>query len=621
MTSWRKIRGNHSIGLIRLTALVLSVAACCSAHAFEHFITARGDRLMDGDKPFRFISWNIPNLLLIEDHLPFEERNLTGWRLPDRFEITDALATVKQMGGLVARSYVISVRRPQDAADIPRHVLAPGVFNEEAFRTLDTVLQVANEQGVRLIIPLVDNWPWMGGRAEYATFRGKTKDDFWTDPQLIADFKQTIRHVLTRTNTLTGVRYAEDKAILCWETGNELESTPEWTRDIAAYIKSLDTNHLVLDGFHSAELRESTLAMPEMDIVSTHHYPGGNKSMAQRIREGAARAEGRKPYIVGEFGFVPTAQMAEAIQAVIETQTAGALAWSLRFRNRDGGYYWHSEPLGGNVYKSFHWPGSTIADAYDEIPFMRLMREQAFAVRGEAAPAIPVPQPPVLLPISDIAAISWRGSVGAGGYTIERAANADGPWTAIATNVDESFTQNRAQFSDETATAGQWYYRVRATNAAGVSEPSNVAGPIAVSHVTLVDELADFSKVATNTGELKIETRDSRSALEDAHRATGDVGCSIVYRVASPLTAARVFAFFPKQTGELQFSVSADGETFKPAAAKRIDFPFDAGDYGYWRRAVYEVVPESSSARFLKIDFLGNAQLSRVEIRRRTDGL
>jgi mannan endo-1,4-beta-mannosidase len=39
----------------------------------------------------------------------------------------------------------------------------------------------------------VDNWKWQGGRAEYAGFRGKTKDDFWTDPQLIADFKETIR--------------------------------------------------------------------------------------------------------------------------------------------------------------------------------------------------------------------------------------------------------------------------------------------------------------------------------------------------------------------------------------------------------------------------------------------
>ena len=114
--------------------------------------------------------------------------------------------------------------RTNDLPGTPRHVLAPGKFNEDAFRTLDEVLAAANRTGVRLIIPLVDNWPWMGGRAEYAGFRGKTKDDFWTDPQLIADFEQTIHFILTRTNTVTGVRYADDKSILCWETGNEIAS-------------------------------------------------------------------------------------------------------------------------------------------------------------------------------------------------------------------------------------------------------------------------------------------------------------------------------------------------------------------------------------------------------------
>ena len=60
--------------------------------------------------------------------------------MPDRFEITDALATVRQMGGQVARTYVLSVQRTQDPPDVPRHVLGPGQFNEEAFRALDQVL-------------------------------------------------------------------------------------------------------------------------------------------------------------------------------------------------------------------------------------------------------------------------------------------------------------------------------------------------------------------------------------------------------------------------------------------------------------------------------------------------
>jgi mannan endo-1,4-beta-mannosidase len=603
-----------------LTVFAVTLVASLHGESQLHdFIRVQGDQLVEDGKPFRFISWNIPNLHLVEDNIPFTDANGTGWRLPDRFEITDALATVRQMGGQVVRTYVLSVQRTNDAPGVPRHVLGPGQFSEEAFRALDQVLQIANEQGVRLIIPLVDNWHWWGGRLQYAGFRGKAKADFWTDPQVIADFKQTIRFVLTRTNTFSGVRYADDKAILCWETGNELECPPAWTRDIAGYIKSLDANHLVMEGFHTSELREESLAMPEVDIVTTHHYPGSQKSFAQLIRENAARAKGRKPYVVGEFGFVDTKQLAEAIQATLETQTAGALAWSLRFRNRDGGFYWHSEPAGGNKYKAFHWPGSRIADDYDETSFMALMRKQAFAIRGLSAPEIPASAPPKLLPIADVSAISWQGSVGAVSYVVERAAKPNGTWTVAGGNVDESFTQYRPQFSDETATKGKWYYRVLAKNAAGTSKPSNIVGPVKVAHLTLVDELADFSKVHTRSADLEIASRDCRSAMEDAHRANGKAGGVLVYHLPSPITAAKVFVFFPKEIADLKFSVSTDGENFQPTAAARNDLPFNVGDYGYWRRAIYDLKPIAKKDRFLKIEFTGAAQISRVEIQRPAD--
>ena len=88
---------------------------------------------------------------------------------------------------------------------------------------LDLVLKIAREKGVRVFVPLVDQWWWMGGRAEYAAFRGKQPDDFWTDEQVISDFEKTISHVLNRKNTLTGVVYKDDPTIFGWETGNEIK--------------------------------------------------------------------------------------------------------------------------------------------------------------------------------------------------------------------------------------------------------------------------------------------------------------------------------------------------------------------------------------------------------------
>jgi endo-1,4-beta-mannosidase len=255
---------------------------------------------MDGDAELRFISCNVPNLHYIEDYLPFNGTN--QWRLPDEFEIRDALLSIKQMGGKVARIYVFSVRKEGDTVEI-FHVEGPGKFNEEAFKTFDKVLQIANEVGIRLIVPFVDNWWWWGGPKEYAAFRGKPKDAFWTDEQLIADFKKTIEFVLQRTNTLTGIPYKQDKAVLAWETGNEISPPFSWTKEIAAYIKSIDANHLVLEGSGAREISKEALEDPNLDILATHYYHDA-KAAVNFIVKNRQMTKGKKPFIVGEFGIV-----------------------------------------------------------------------------------------------------------------------------------------------------------------------------------------------------------------------------------------------------------------------------------------------------------------------------
>ena len=613
-----------------LTALLLAatVFTGLAQSPLQNFITARDGQLLDGDQPFRFISFNIPNLLLVEDNMPFTGSN--AWRLPDAYEITDGLATVKQMGGTVVRTYTITVVRGDQPPAEVSHVLGPGQFNETAFRSLDQVLQIANEQGVRLIIPLVNNWPWMGGRGEYAKFRGKTQNEFWTDPQLIADFKETIRHVLTRTNTLTGVPYNEDKAILCWETGNELDSPAAWTREIAAYIKSLDHHHLVLDG-NTSGMRSGSLDIPDVDMVTTHHYSGGRGGgMAQTIRNNAAQAKGKKLYLVGEFGFVPTAQMADAIQAIRDSSAVGGLLWSLRFHNRDGGFYWHSEDMGGNRYKAFHWPGSPVAADYDEINFMTMVRTNAFAIRGLTPPPIPVPAPPKLLSVTPNGAISWQGSVGASGYQVEfnDTNELTHEWSIWATNVDESATQYQPQLTlnfrqvdnwqfryRSFGLADKWYFRVRALNEAGRSEPSNIIGPVRLySNILVADELADFAQVKSHTDGWKLTIRDSRSAKEDATRAVGQAGDALTYALGAWAGCnCRVYAYFPHEESEVKLAVSQDGQTFQDVPVKKDDYSEPPGDNHYWKRALFhaENIPAGSS---LRITLTGETQIGRVEI-------
>ena len=110
-------------GLIALSvALFAAVQPAKAQSGFEHFITVRGDQLMDGGKPFRFISFNLPNLQIDRRQRAFcGNQCLASAR---RIRNPDALATVRQMGGTVVRTYVISVmpheRSSRHAAPCPR---------------------------------------------------------------------------------------------------------------------------------------------------------------------------------------------------------------------------------------------------------------------------------------------------------------------------------------------------------------------------------------------------------------------------------------------------------------------------------------------------------------------
>ena len=385
----------------KLLLVTLSIAATASSafaqNDMSRFIKRSGDKLMEGDKEYRFISFNIPNLHLVEDNMTFEATN--EWRFPDEFEITDALTTIKQMGGRVARTYVVSICKKSGPNPIPCHVKRPGEFNEEAFRALDKVLEIANRVGVRVIIPMVDNWKWWGGIDQYAEYRGKPGSDFWTDPEIIDDFKQTLNFLINRRNTYTGSVYKDDKAILAWETGNEILPPYSWTKQIARYIKSLDANHLIWDGFYigSKEIQTDALNDPNIDVVSSHHYPAPNKGPAEMvadIKQFREQIGAKKVYVVGEFGFIPPDGIMKVLDAVISEDLSGAMIWSLRFHNRDGGFYWHSEPASASLYNPYHYPGFPSGEGWNETATLKVMRTKAFEIQGLKVPGMEVLAPP-----------------------------------------------------------------------------------------------------------------------------------------------------------------------------------------------------------------------------------
>jgi len=323
-----------------------------------------------------FISFNIPNLHYIEDVARFD--TLQRQRLPDPYEIRDALETIRLMGGNVVRIYVLSVKKATDPPDVVRHVMAPGQFNEAAFVSLDQVLAVAAELGLRVILPFVDNWPHWGGVNEYAAFRGKPTGTFFTDEQLLQDFEATIDKVLLRTNTVNGRAYRDDPTVFAWETGNELMRPDAWAARVTKYIKQRDSKHAVIDGTYGPTIREASLADPNVDIVSSHHYGSARRNL-ELIVENVRKIQGRKRYFIGEFGMWRAPDSERLFRLVMEQPIEGALIWSLRGHNRDGGFYHHMERA---PFEAFHFPGFETGDGYDEKLHIQLMRSLAFGARA-----------------------------------------------------------------------------------------------------------------------------------------------------------------------------------------------------------------------------------------------
>jgi hypothetical protein len=556
----------------------------CADDPVTSFVTRDGAELVLDGAPFRFISINVPNLHVLED--PY-------WHLPDPWEQLDAVCAVAQMGGQVTRIYVPSVG-VSPSPDLPRHVTAPGVFEEELFVALDEALAVAGRKGVRVIIPLVDQWSWWGGIADYAAFRGLPPEAFWTDEQVVADFLLTVDFLVDRVNTVTGVRYADDPTILAWETGNELDAPTAWTEQVAAHLKALDPNHLVMDGHYGVD--PNVLANPDVDIVSNHYYwppPYGDDYAAAFLAD-METVGGQRPFFVGEFGLVSASRVEDLLDAVVAEGALGAMIWSLRFHDVDGGFYWHSEGMVGDVdWQAFHWPGFDVGDAYEERIKLEMLAERGWALQGVSPPPTVLPIAPVILDAPYADAIRWRGSTGASWYTLECAEGAKGPWSVCADGLVDVLTPNQAVAADPTAVAGEArHYRLLAVGSGGVSEPSASVGPVPAT-TGWSDPLDDLS-LAADAANVGIDSANTGYFGGDAGRLFRlDVGDgSAVWPIDGTLLELNATLFhWPGATpGDVSFEVSADGKSWTALTPTETDL---GGD---WQRLAIHAEPALGAA-------------------------
>ena len=200
----------------------------------------------------------------------------------------------------------------------------PGIYHESTFAKFDYVIHKASRHGIRLVIPFVNYWDDMGGMSQYVTWSATagSKEDFYTDIWCRDTFKSYIEYFLNRINTITGVAYKDDPTIMMWELANEPrcnsdssgEKLQNWIDEMAAFIKNIDSNHLLStgsEGFYNSNGVDyiKNHGNPHIDVCSFHLYPYHwhitEQEALDYIQSHVTDAHNilNKPAYLGEFGW------------------------------------------------------------------------------------------------------------------------------------------------------------------------------------------------------------------------------------------------------------------------------------------------------------------------------
>jgi mannan endo-1,4-beta-mannosidase len=248
-------------------------------------------------------------------------------------------------------------------------------YNDTALANVDYAINKAGQLGLKLIVTLANNWTDYGGMDQYVSARGlRYHDQFYTDGTILQWYEAWVNHVLNHVNTISGIAYKNDPTIMIWELSNEprcqgsgpptglpssssctSQTIVNWIAKASAYVKSVDSNHLVSvgdEGFFCNDAGVSSTLnicyagvdsvafsqVPSVDVIGFHLYPDSWVQTAawgeQYIRQHltSAKAVG-KPVYMGEFGLlegnIRNSAYNDYTNLVLQNGGSGGLFWDL----------------------------------------------------------------------------------------------------------------------------------------------------------------------------------------------------------------------------------------------------------------------------------------------------
>ena len=176
---------------------------------------------------------------------------------------------------------------------VPALMISPGKYDESVLDGLDFFIAEIGKRQMKAVMVLNNYWQWSGGMAQYVSWSEGTPIPYPGDWGQFMDYsakfydcgecqswyRDHIKMIINHVNPYTDLKYRDDPTIFAWELANEPRRYPySWIDETAAYIKSLDPNHLVTTGSEGTPPGENldfqrTHDGPNIDYATIHIWP------------------------------------------------------------------------------------------------------------------------------------------------------------------------------------------------------------------------------------------------------------------------------------------------------------------------------------------------------------
>lgn len=250
-----------------VTILVcISIAFFSCKNSTPEFMKVKGLRMEIGNKPYYFVGVNMYYACYLGSTEEGKQRLIKEFDLLKSLGVTN----IRVLGGSESSGLKTSLSKGIQ--------IEAGKTDSSLLRGLDFALAEMAKRKMYAVVYLNNFWDWSGGMPKYVEW---TKDSPAPDPNRTNDwknymlyaasfytnepaqklFQNYINQLINRTNTITGIQYKNDPTIMAWELANEPRPGPDgvddsahieilasWVDSTAAFIRSIDANHLVTTG-------------------------------------------------------------------------------------------------------------------------------------------------------------------------------------------------------------------------------------------------------------------------------------------------------------------------------------------------------------------------------------